>query len=114
MAQAKFADRGIECKTIHTTARGIYQHRGRPIHHISGSHLVFAGLQKIGGRGYGAFFRNTAVYGEYGAYGNIHIYITTAVERVEETNIFGVAAHRVIESHEIVELFAGNTGATDT
>src|SRR5690606_18110703 len=92
MAQAEFADRGVEGEPVDASAGGVYQHCGRPVYDIARGHLVPSGLQEIRTIDFLAPGRLSPVNAEDRADGNVHINVAAAVEGVEETDILGIAA----------------------
>ena len=113
MAQGVFADRLVECEPVHSPARGIYKHGGRPINNITRGHLLMPLLQKIFLCGRLAQFAHPAEDAEDGADRHIHINIAAAIERIEEADIFTVIAHVVVKYHDIVKFLAADACATD-
>ncbi|CSB04766.1 Uncharacterised protein [Vibrio cholerae] len=61
MGEIESAERRVVSKTVHAIARGVHQHGGRSVNHITGSDLFIARLQKIFLRRRCANWRNAAV-----------------------------------------------------
>src|SRR6185437_2176160 len=114
MAQREFPDARIEGKPVDTATRRVDQHGRGAIDDIAGGDLVTTGLQKIGlGTGLPLFAR-APVNAKDGADAHVDVDIAAAVQRIEQTDIFGIVADIIVKDHAVVELFAADARAADT
>ncbi len=90
VGEAELADgRGPSCKAVYAAARGINQHRGTAVDHITGRHEFAAGLQKILQTGRVARTQG-AVNGKDGADGHVYVNVAAAVKRVKSHHVVAV------------------------
>ena len=104
VGEAEAADGRVIGEAVDPEARGVNQHGGGAVDHVTGGHLAVARLQEVLQGHPGARLADPAIDGEDGPDRDVDVYVGGAVQGVYQHHVLGVAGELGIEGDEVLLL----------